>query len=185
MVLGFYKMPVGDWWCWYDWHLWYIHGYHYYQLKTQQMNCRPIWPDRRVIDGGWVTIWYSSSHNRQSAGVEPKSVVWCGNVKEMPKRTIWMQQFLWWWWWWWRSRCCKLLEWSCPTNHLTSRLFLAIDSRRCINWSGRKSKRILQKKSANLTQVLSFLSDSGIPGVRSMGPGVTNSLNSLTDVLLT
>ena len=76
-------------------------------------------------------------------------------MKEMPKRTIWMQQFLW-WWWWWRSRCCKLLEWSCPTNHLTSRLFLAIDSRRCINWSGRKSKRILQKKSANLTQVLSF-----------------------------
>ena len=37
---------------------------------------------------------------------------------------------------WWRRiwMCCKMLDKSCPTNHPTSRLFLADDSR-CINWS--------------------------------------------------
>ena len=42
---------------------------------------------------------------------------------------IWSKQ-------WWRRiwMCCKMLDKSCPTNHPTSRLFLADDSR-CINWS--------------------------------------------------
>ena len=54
---------------------------------------------------------------------------WLDEIIIARKFKMWSKQ-------WWRRiwMCCKMLDKSCPTNHPTSRLFLA-DDRRCINWS--------------------------------------------------